>query len=562
MSILKNILEFYLPTAGLFKGKSVILLACVVCFFAACNDDPNPEFDSPIVMKSPLADDINISESSDGTTLTFSWPREAGAGGYEFSLYMVTKEGENLEIVGEEKEIVWKPPVVSRPLKEATYYKVVLKTLGSETNNTSDAVESTIVFWDNVPPDMPLGAIFVPRGSNLTQFFINNPITEHVHDPDLELEDETVYYALSPGGNYTMGGLQTDNNVYTGLKSVVLFGADKKNPAKLKMLGGSFVTDGAGLMLKNLEIDYSEFDGDITGVIVMNTVQNPKAEIVQALWVHVPVSTPIGFESCKITGLKYSLFWDSNTADFRYLIGHFLVDDCIIGYDSENYNQACIRFDSSIPKDLTIKNSTLYNVKQIAQNGVDEVYQLRLIRVGRASHAAQFAADLPEWTGGNLLIQSCTFYNFSCGVYPGPVNRGGSQSFNSGSCFGQATDTKSVIDCVVVNSFEYNEPGVDVGQAQSGTVFPNLGSGNCFISRLFGGSAVRIARNNTYWSHGRLHSSNVLATPDPESTSSGRDASGTHIESDPMLKHNGNGNFTMDGVEQIARRTGDPKWLP
>jgi len=547
------------------KYLGIILFACFACFLAACNDDPKPEYEPPIVLPSLLADDINISESSDGKTLSFSWPRVAGAGGYDFSLYMVDKEGENPEAVGEENEIVWKPPTVSRPLKEASYYKVIIKVLGSETNNTLGSEESTIVFWDNVPPDMPDGAIFVPRGSNLTQFFINNPISEHVHDPALELEDETVYYALSPGGNYTMGGIQTDDNVYTGLKPVVIFGADAKNPTKLKMSGGSFVTDGATLMLKNIEIDYSEFvDENVTSVIAMNPVQNPKAETIQTIWVHVPAST-IGFESCKITGIKFSLFWDSNTVDFRYLINHFRIDDCIIGYDVDNYNNASIRFDSSIPKDVTISNSTLYNEKEIQRNGTsDEVYQLRLIRLGRNNYAAQFAADLPEWTGGNFLIKSCTFYNFSRGVYPGPINRGGSQSFNTNTsgCFANATDTKSVIDCVVVNSFEFNEPGVAVDGQQSGTIFPNPGSGNCFIYRIFRENGTRIAQNNTYWYHGRFHASNISATPDPESTTSQRDASGSHIESDPMLKYNGNGNFTMEGADQIARRTGDPRWLP
>ena len=40
------------------------------------------------------------------------------------------------------------------------------------------------------------------------------------------------------------------------------------------------------------------------------------------------------------------------------------------------------------------------------------------------------------------------------------------------------------------------------------------------------------------------------------------DTSGTVIEEDPQFKDPANGEFTIGGATQIARRTGDPRWLP
>ena len=40
------------------------------------------------------------------------------------------------------------------------------------------------------------------------------------------------------------------------------------------------------------------------------------------------------------------------------------------------------------------------------------------------------------------------------------------------------------------------------------------------------------------------------------------DVSGTIIEEDPQFADPANGNFTISGPTQVARKTGDPRWLP
>lgn len=40
------------------------------------------------------------------------------------------------------------------------------------------------------------------------------------------------------------------------------------------------------------------------------------------------------------------------------------------------------------------------------------------------------------------------------------------------------------------------------------------------------------------------------------------DTSGTAIKSDPQFENAASGNFKVNGSEQLAKRTGDPRWLP
>jgi hypothetical protein len=40
------------------------------------------------------------------------------------------------------------------------------------------------------------------------------------------------------------------------------------------------------------------------------------------------------------------------------------------------------------------------------------------------------------------------------------------------------------------------------------------------------------------------------------------DSSGTNIEEDPQFANPAAGDFTISGATQVARQTGDPRWLP
>ena len=64
------------------------------------------------------------------------------------------------------------------------------------------------------------------------------------------------------------------------------------------------------------------------------------------------------------------------------------------------------------------------------------------------------------------------------------------------------------------------------------------------------GNAIATFANNTYMYDGAFESV------------TGYDDSGTAIEADPGFKDAANGDFTVSGEQQIAKRTGDPRWLP
>ena len=93
----------------------------------------------------------------------------------------------------------------------------------------------------------------------------------------------------------------------------------------------------------------------------MSATPNPAIPLTSSSYTVVPTTAPIAIQSCKITGLKYYLFFDnynSSSPTKKYAIGTFLTKDCIIGQNTNSFNQATIRFGGGMVKDMTITNST------------------------------------------------------------------------------------------------------------------------------------------------------------------------------------------------------------
>ena len=522
------------------------------------------------VLSSPASSTITFNHTEDETEVDIAWFPIPGASGYEFSFYKLDLFNDTQEIVGIEKEILTET-TVRRPIIPSTFYKVVLKSLGSTHNNTLDATVATERLWNSdEAPEPPL----IPSGTNLTEWLWDFP----------PIGDKEMVYKLEAGGTYFM----TDD-INIRLTPVTIEGAEKNNPSKLEISKGVIMSDGGSLRLRNLDITFAEsfdfIDAEYKSLVCMNPTRNAAALIVphpenERTYVLAPY---IEFISCKITNIQFSLFYDGGNAgnaedgiaESRYLYDRFLIDDCIIGYNVDNYNSACLRFAVSLPKDITITKSTFYNEQLLLRNpgelqdpprSPDEIYQIRFVEVLEGVHAAQFEPVLPDWKGGKIEVSNCTFWQFSKGPNPCPTiehgmanGRGGSWAFNfsplasPSSPFGQATDRKIATNLVIVDSFEWNWNATTQRPVS-----------NCFMSRYFrgGNGVVRIAANNTYWHHGAFHSANVMDTSNPSSDQNVIDGSGTHIESDPGLTYLGNGNFTMTGAEQRSKGTGDPRWLP
>jgi len=477
------------------KKNSLLFLGAVLCLIAiSCVDGYHDDvkWSSSVrnaQLESPDADQITINFSADGSGQTIVWPLIPGAGGYQVSVYSMDNP-ESPVLIGEENELI-DGISTTRPATEDTRYKVVVKTMGNPKNNNTEAVSATEKTYDNL---LAVTAV-IPDGTNLTEYFTTSPI------PASPTE---LCYELVAGGNYTMSG-----NVSTGQTTVTIRG-DKVGHAKITVTDGSFVNGGAGFKLKFIDMDYAGFIGIASTAVILMDVNIPVTGLSVGGYLVVPTTAPIAIQSCKITGLKYYLFYDNGK---KYAIGTFLIKDCIIGR-SVNQNAAEIRFGAGMVKDLTITKSTIYS--EVAA-GSNRFIQISSGNVGSVKPATE------TWANGSLTVTNCTFYQ----------SNNTSDSFNSNGAMRQPGDKITIMNSIFVNSFNQ----AAIRRFRSSNSIPTFTGGY-----------------NSYWFNGIF--------PANEETHAQGDKSGTIIYTDPQLTYLGNAQFKLEGAAQIAARTGDPRWLP
>ena len=159
-----------------------------------------------------------------------TWPVVMGAGGYQFSLYIVDNPDNPVAVV---KDSIIDGSSVVCPYLDDTNYKAEIKTLGNEKLNNTDATLATETTWTTL-----ISATSIPDGEDLVAWFANNPVTTG--------KDTEVAFELEAGGTYTISG-----DLDFGVNNVQLRG-NKLNHAKVNFTGtgGSIITCGGGLALK------------------------------------------------------------------------------------------------------------------------------------------------------------------------------------------------------------------------------------------------------------------------------------------------------------------------
>ena len=323
--------------------------------------------------------------------------------------------------------------------------------------------------------------------------------TENPIQPLNEGEKE-IAYQLEAGGQYTM-----DGDIALGLTTLTIRG-DKNNHAKLTMTGtGKFISDGVGFKLKFMDIDCNSFTGD--AIITYNVTQNPS--VLSNTW--VTIVDPVAIQSCQIKGLTKKLIWDNNK---KYMLATLLVKDCIV--EQNTAVELLIYMQGGLIKDLELTNSTFYN-KQI-----NNKYFIQYNGSNRITTNAEWASKY-NWLQAGVSITNCTFWQ---------VIKTGQMANYSG-----IAQKKNYL-IVTRNIF------VDSGNK---AVIRRLSGGNTNMD------SPRLFDYNSYWFDG------VFAT---DEISANYDNSNTYISTDPQLADPQNGDFTVRGTNQIANRTGDPRWLP
>lgn len=353
------------------KRNSLTFVAAMLLFSSCVDGYKDDRTFSPgvqgVTLESPSTEGWTFTRNVDITSLEITWPVVLGAGGYQVTFYNAD-DPDNLIAIGEENEIVDKCKI-ARDITVDTRYKVVVKALGNEKYNNSDAVTATEMTYNTL---VPLREI-IPSGTNLTTYFTDNPIAP------LEEGEEEVAFELVAGGNYEM-----DGNIDLGTTTLTIRG-DKVNHAKITMKGNAyFINRGAGFKVKFIDFDFDESTYTVSnsrGVVVFNSTE---AGIVQQ---------PYVFQSCNLNNIPVPLYYCNN----GYALAALSVDDCLVGIKDGSTNFIAFNGQGWI-KDLSFTNTTIYY--PVAGNGY--LVQMR----GRTP--SNFSGS--GWSASLRKMNNCTFY--------------------------------------------------------------------------------------------------------------------------------------------------------
>lgn len=346
--------------------------AAAILLFSSCVDGYKDDRSfSPgvqgVTLESPSTEGWTFTRNVDITSLEITWPVVLGAGGYQVTFYNID-DPDNPVAVGQENEIVDKC-TITRDITEDTRYKVVVRALGNDKFNNSDAVAATEMIYSTL---VPLRVV-IPSGTNLTSYFETNPIAP------LEEDEEEVAYELEAGGEYEMNG-----DIDLGTTTLTLRG-DKVNRAKITMKSNaSFINHGAGLKVKFIDFEFDPATytaSNSRGLVRFNAAEAGN------------VYQPYVFQSCNLTNMPVPLYYCNN----GYALEALTVDDCLVSINTANCLFIAFNGQGWI-KDLTFSNSTIYYTVP----GTAYFVQMR----GRTPSNFQGSG----WSTSLRKMNNCTFY--------------------------------------------------------------------------------------------------------------------------------------------------------
>ena len=337
----------------------------------------------------------------------------------------------------------------------------------------------------------------IPDGTDLCQYFQDNPVPE---------TGEAVYYDLEPSGQYLL-----PSKLDFGARYVVLRTTSKTDYATITYGETGSIEYCGGLTLKYLNLDCA-----LSSKPTLAFSATPPEEILDADHNnHHQIVDPTAIMNCNISGVKGMFLFDNKV---KYCLKTFVMENCLVHLESVGMTNNSIFYiydGGGFINDFTMRNSTVWNTGES-----DFKYLVRYNNSGRCDRAG--------YATNSINFLSCTMYNL--------CKEG--QMCNHGGYDGRATSNYDVENCIFV----------DCGNAQ----VPRR-----IIGRRGGGEII-FARN-TYWFDGAPEKEGA---PDAvEGAKSEYDDSHTALQTDPAFVDAASGNFKATGAEQVAFRTGDPRWL-
>ena len=386
--------------------------------------------------------------------------------------------------------------------EEDVNYKLTVLPLGNVKKSTTDASEAASLQFSTFTPTYKT----IPAGSNLNEWFAANPFPE-------ETKEENLNFDLEAGGEYTLSGTLDFNT-----QPVTLRSNSKSNHATINFTGEASVTFVAPFNLKYVDVDCSAQEISSTNHGIFAFSKDPSAAKKgtdidpKYKWANPLIEKPVTFLNCNFKSVKSYFFWDNQQAVCAMTM---LIDNCVVHLAPEKAFSGGVFWTNKGGQvnELYITNSTFYELDDCVGD-YKYFYQAGMVS-GEEIYADKTIAT------NTVSYTNSTFYH---------VTWNGGQWGNYNRMGGRACSHWILTDCIF---FDCSPSGV--------------------ARRFLHGKTGQDAKfnNNTY-----MNADGTFQDP------GNYDVSGTDIKEDPQFADPDDGDFTISGATQVARKTGDPRWLP
>ena len=368
------------------KRTRLLFAIAIIALLASCIDGYKDDwtFSSGVTnttLLSPDSTKVVFSKNTHGD-LVVTWPVVYGAGGYQFSLYIVDDPSKPVA-VGTENEVI-DGCSATRPLQEDTRYKVVLKTLGNAKDNNKEAEKVATVKYSTL---LPAYAV-IPDGTDLFQYFNSTAIPDSTHE---------LAYELVANGKYTLSG------PIDFQKHWITIRGDKVHHPTITCGIAGRLRPTAGFTLKYMNFDCNAIPADATdGALILLSASPDPSILSTANNSYYIIPKDIFLYSCNFSGINRRLLFDANV---KYCLTSLSISNCIVALNALNdASGGIIYMQGGFINTFTIKNSTVYS------NAASAGYFLRYNNSGRPDRAG--------FVSGSINFFNNTFYNV---VYTGQM---------------------------------------------------------------------------------------------------------------------------------------------
>ena len=312
---------------------------------------------------------------------------------------------------------------------------------------------------------------------------------------------KNLNFDLTPGGHYTLSSL-LDFGPYT----VTLRTSSKTNNATITYGQSGGLATSSGFKAK-----YINFDCGASTQAVLALSENPNPDILDADHNnHYQITDPVSFLNCQVLNVNRYFMFDNKV---KYCVKNFSITNTLVKFTPDDKMSSSAYFQiydgGGFINDFTATNCTFWGATDNKVN-----YFIRYNNSGRCDRAGYLT--------NSINLKSCTFYN---------IAKEG-QMANHGGFDGRNTSNYDITNNIFVDCGSGQVP-----RRLTGRINP---------------AAVNNFAFNTYWFNGAPESEGF--------TTNTYDTSNNALQTDPAFTDPANGNFTPTGADQVARKTGDPRW--